>query len=1092
MRKKFYTNIFKTIMVIILLFTIKDVDIRVNAKNNSNYNFTNITTNDGLSQGSVEDIFQDSNGILWFATNDGLNRYDGYEFKVLKGDLGDKNTLWPGLVNSIMEDKDGYLWVGTSGGLSKIDRKNLSVERIGVDKDDANKISDHNIHSIFLDSKKNIWVGTEDGLNAYDYNTKTFEKYLYDKKNIEQFNSVGIMSIAENADNEIIVGTKSGVRIVDKNFKGFKNINSDDKSTINNATINTIYKDKNNDLWIGTLNDGILKLNYETKAVEIIKFDNETENVVAKSMVEDFNGNIWIGTTQGLIKYSEDSIVKYLNRANDVKSLVNDFVLKVYKDKTGLIWIGTYNGISRINTDQKFINYQKIPGELNSLSGESVSGIYEDAQGNLWIGTSNDGLNMLNRKTDTFIHYKNDPNDENTIASDRIRQVTGDLDGNIWIGTSEGLTKIDAKTKKLKTYKYTQGKNSLANNDVRELFVDDNGLIWIGTRHGLDIFDTKTEEFINLNHIFTNNGIEELFVRKIFKDKDDNYWLAVGWKSGLVKIDVKNKKFIKYRYKEGDKSSLSDDIVMSINQGFDGAIWIGTSNGLNCLDQATGEIKIYKEKDGLANSYIYGILLDEQGNLWMSTNGGISKFNVVSKSFENYAYSDGLQGNEFNVISYFKSITGEMFFGGVNGVSSFRPSQLEAKNKMMFPVRISGLFVYNNPDIMYDDVIDLKSEENNFIIDFFVPDFREPDNIKYEYMLEGFDTIWINSDNKRSARYTNIPPGEYVFNVRARLKNGQLSDVNSFNINISKPWYISNIAIVIYIIIVILIILIAINYLKILDGLIRQKTIQLHSEILTKDQLMKDKERLYEEKEKLYEEVIRYEKFRNTYLVNLSHELRTPLNVILSSEQLISSLNKSKNGVEKDNLNKYMKIIKRNSINLLEVINDLIDSSRIKSGAYNIKYSKADIVYLVEEIALSLKSYVEHNGIDLIIDPDIEEKIIDCDKVEIERCIINLISNAVKFSKSEGGTIFINIKEFESEVWIIVRDTGIGISEEHQNIIFDRFTQIETGISSKHFSSGIGLTLVKDIVDLHKGSISLKSELGVGSEFVIKLPIDKK
>lgn len=1090
MKKSFYVNFFKVVIFLSILFATKEIDIQVNAGNNDSYlKFTNITTNDGLSQGTIEDIFQDSDGVLWFATNDGLNRYDGYEFKVLKGDSSNENTLWPGLVNSIEEDKFGYLWVGTSGGLNKIDRKTLKIERIAVNKNEKTKISHHTVHTIFVDSKKNLWIGTENGLNVYDYDSKEFEKYLYDKKNIDKFSTVSINNIAEDADGNILVGTQCGVRAIDKNTNTFKEISDDE--LINEEMINIIFKDKNNNLWIGTANSGILKIDYKTKKVEKVKITGENQKLIVKSMIEDLNGDIWIGTTSGLIKYSENKVVKYVNRADDAKSLVNDFVLTVYRDKAGLIWVGTYNGISRVNTEQKFINYQKIAGVNNSLSGESVSAIYEDSKKNLWIGTTNDGLNMLDRKTDKYVHYKYDLNKENTIASNRIRQITGDLEGNIWVGTSEGLSKIDSKTKKIKNYKYIEGKNSIANNDVRELFVDDNGFIWIGTRHGLDVFNSKTEEFINLDYILENNDIKELFVRRVFKDREGNYWLAVGWKSGLVKIDVKENKVVKYGYREGDKSSLSDDIVMSINQGEDDCIWIGTPNGLNCLNQKTGEVKVYKEKEGLGNNYVYGILIDEQNNLWMSTNGGISKFDIKSKSFENYTYSDGLQGNEFNVTAHFKSNSGEMFFGGVNGVSSFIPSQLNKKNNEMFPVIISNVFVYNNPNIVYEDLINLKSEENNFTIDFFVPDFRDPENIRYEYKLEGFDTEWISSADRRSAIYTNIPPGKYTFNVRAKLKDGRLSGIKRFKINIAKPWYISNLAIVVYIIIIILIIIIAINYVKILDGLIRQKTIQLYSEVLAKDGVIKEKDKLYEEKEKLYQEVIRYEKFRNTYLVNLSHELRTPLNVILSSEQLISSLNTSKNGIEKDNLNKYMKIIKRNSMNLLEVINDLIDSSRIKSGAYNIKYSKADIVYLVEEVALSMKSYVEDNGIELIIDPDIEEKIIDCDQVEIERCVINLISNAVKFSKSEGGKIFIGIKELDSEVWIIVRDSGIGISQEHQSIIFDRFTQIENGISSKHFSSGIGLTLVKDIVDLHKGSIAIKSELGIGTEFTIKLPINK-
>lgn len=1084
--KKTYYKVLCFFYVLITIFIY--IDCSAYADTTDNYmSFNNITTNDGLSQGSVDAIFQDSDGYMWFATNDGLNRYDGNEFKVFKGDNNDSNTIWPGLVSSISEDKFGDIWVGTGGGVAKINKKTFEVKRFYVDKSDAKKVSNQSIVEIFVDSNKNIWIATEDGLNLYSYLTGEFKKYFfYDQINSENKKN-SIIAIEEDDDGNILVASKDNIGCVDKIKEKIVDYKNSRESILANKNIIDMYKCVNNNIWISTSCGEIYKYDLKKNKIVFEKKINEVykkEDLFVRTIGGEADGSIWFGTNNGLYKYYDetDEFFKYVNKPYDLKTLVNNTISSIYTDRTGLVWVGTLNGISMINPQQKFINYQKRFGQENTLSGKSISGVYEDEFGDLWIGTNVSGLNKLDRKKDIYSYYKYDENNENSILSNNVWQVTGDKKGNVWVATKEGLSKIDIKTNKITNYvNDKENKNSLSNNDVREIFIDDKGLIWIGTRNGLDVFNPKNNTFTNLNHIIINSGINELFVRRIFQDSKGNYWLAAGWHSGLLKLDVKSKQIKVYNHNKEGKSFLSDNMVMGINEGLNGDIWVATTNGLNKIEYDTDQIISYKEKDGMGNSYAYGVLVDDIGNIWVSTNGGISKLDVETNKFENYTYIDGLQSNEFNVTSDFKSKSGEMFFGGVDGVSSFMPNELNKSEKKAENVIISEMHVYNNSNIKYSELVELNYNENNFTINFILPEYRDPGSVKYEYILEGFDEEWVLAENRRDAIYTNIPPGKYNFKVRAKLKGGNISKETTFKIVVKKPWYISNIAISTYFAILIMIIFLCINYVKILDNLVRQKTLQLNAEIFAKD-------KLHEEKETLYEELLMYEKFRNTYLVNLSHELRTPLNVILSSQQLISSLNNSENGIDNNKINKYMEIIKSNSKNLLEVINDLIDSSKIKSGAYNITFEKNDIVYIVEEVALSMKSFVENEGLELTIDPEIEEKIIDCSKKDIERCVINLISNSVKFT--EQGSIYISIREDGDFVEISVKDSGKGISKEDQSIIFDRFTQIEEGVSSKHFSSGIGLNLVKDFVELHKGKVSLVSELGKGSEFIIRLPIN--
>ena len=1051
--------------------------IKTSAEENNKYlKFTNISTNDGLSQGSIYSIYRDEDGYMWFGTNDGLNRFNGYDFEVIKANYKNENTLYPGIIGCIVEDKEGFLWVGTSAGLCKLDKKTLKVERIEADINDPKKTSNKHIWSLCIDSKNNLWVGTENGLNKYNFQTKEFKKYFNDKNNNESLSDNFITSIQEGNNGEIYVATKDGLNILDTNTDKIIRV---PKEKLPSGYIIKLYKDSKNNMWISTQNKGIVKLNLNTKKFDNLEKINKLygfEKFAINDMYEDFQNNIWLGSKGGLIKYSLDDneVEKYVNNPYDRESLINNSIQSIYRDKDGLMWIGTYNGISIVNPTERFIHYKNKPGEKNTLSGNSIGGIYEDKDGDMWIGTTNDGLNYLNRKTNEIIHYQLDKNNPNSISSNTIFQVTGDDYGNIWVGTKNGLCRINKKTGNIKRYKHNDNKNSLVNNDVKEVFVDNKGYLWIGTRDGLDVFDIKKEKFKNLDYLLKENNIEETFIRRIFQDSKGNYWIATGWYGGLIKIDPNKRKVINYKSIKGNKNSISDNAVKGITEDKEGNIWVTTSFGLNKLNPRTEEFKVFTEEDGLANNYAYGVLTDEDDNIWVSTNGGLSKYDKKSNTFNNFTFVDGIQNNEFNGTAEYKCKDGEMFFGGINGVTAFYPKNIK-NNITTSKVTIGDFKVYNNKDIRLNgDKVTLKNNENTFSFEFFLPDYRRLKSLNYEYMLEGFDKDWIFLDKGNYVRYTNIAPGDYVFKVRARDKNGNIGETKSVNIKINKPWYNSNLAYIIYISILIGLIYFIINYFKILNGLVKERTEELNKELL--------------ENEKMYNKLLKYEKYRNTYLVNLSHELRTPLNVILSSEQLISALNKKESKIPKKDLDKYMKIIKKNSKTLLKVINDLIDSSRITSGSYKLNIEKTDIVYLVEEVALSMKSYIESNGLELIIDPEVEEKIIECDKTNIERCVMNLISNAIKFTR-EKGTIFIGIEDHGDTVDIIVRDNGIGIPKEHQNIIFNRFSQLETQVSSKHCSSGIGLTLVKSLVELHNGKITLVSEVGVGSEFRITLKV---
>ncbi|SHI70056.1 Signal transduction histidine kinase [Clostridium cavendishii DSM 21758] len=1048
--------------------------------NEKEYKFKRMTIEDGLAQSSAQVIFQDSKGYMWFGTSDGLNRYDGYNFVSYKYKLNDENSLVSNYVDGIAEDKDGSLWVATSKGLNRLDPNTNKITRYTSDStSETNKLSNYNVWSVVVDKNGFKWAGTTDGLNKIDNSTGKIVKFFNDEKD-ENSLSNNFITCLYAEDDLLWVGTKNGINIYDEKINKFTRYEhfDNDINSISDKFIRKIYKDRKGDIWIATEN-GLDKYNRQNNNFTRYKILNTEDFVLSNrimDMLEDSNGEFWVATADGIAKLDRDTgkFTRYKNNYYDTQSLISNNVLTLFEDKSGMIWVGTYKGISLFNPNAKFQNYKKDPVNPNSINAESLNGILEDDEGLIWIGTDEGGVNVLNRETKEVKHYMYEKGNNNSLSDNHVYTILQDNDGEIWIATYDGLNKYNKTKKEFTRYKHDKlDKNSLTTNEIRFLYQDKDGILWVGTRDGLNSFDKRTNKFTRYKEFFNEKGIEDNFISAIYEDSNGTLWIGCSIEGGLVRFDKKTKETKIYRYNASDENTISFNSIRSIAEDSKGNLWIATNYGLNKLDTKEEKFTRYIEKDGLINNYVYGVLIDKEDNPWASTNGGLSKLNVSKNCFTNYTITDGLQSNEFNAYSCFKSKTGEMFFGGINGLNSFMPQNI--KEKQYTPdIIIENFKVLDKPKILNDD-INLKYDENFFSLEFFMPDFRSPNKIEYEYKLEGADKDWIYSKGRNFANYTNIKDGNYVFKVKARNSNGIWSKEKSVRINIATAPWKSKWAYCFYGLTVIFIIYLVWNYVKILETLVRQRTNQLNNKLA--------------ENKKLYKRLIKNEKFKNDYFVNLSHELRTPLNVILSTVQLIDKLNDEKFKLNKDNINKYMKIIKRNSDNLLKIINDLIDTSKIEAGSYKIETKSIDIVYLLEETALSMKEFIESNGLELIIDPEVEERYIECAEDDIQRCIINLLSNAVKFTP-EGGVIYVSLYDKENFIEISIKDTGIGIKEEDRELIFNRFGQASNEVICKKNikSSGIGLTLVKYLVEMHGGSISVESEINKGSEFIIKLP----
>ena len=1061
MNKKY---IIYMLLLIILLITTNIV--YVSAYNN--INFKNITSEDGLSQGTVETIIQDDQGYIWLGINDGLCRYNGYEFKIYKHDEELENSITNNYIVDIKQDNSGNIWVGTANGLSKIDTKTDLITNYNMN-DEEKSLSHYNIGDILITKSGDVLVGTSDGLNIY--NEKKDEFYRIFNKDSD-LSSQFIRSLAEDENQNIWVATNNGIDKIDiknnKNIISFKTGHG--KFDISENDIYVVRYDPKGYIWAGALKEGLNRIDINTNEVKQYKNDDRDEKSLpgnyVKDILRDSSGNLWVGTDNGLAKYNEqtENFATYKNKIYDKTSLVNDEVFSIQEDESGLIWVGTYAGISMFDPNTNIEHYKKDPFDENSISDNSIHGIYEDKDGLLWVGTNSKGVNVINRKNYNVKHL-NKTSKDYPISDDNINDVVG-IDNKIFIATKNGLNEVD---KDLKTINIYNTEDGICNNNITALFADSKKNVWIGTANGISVLNTNTNEIIDITDILTNHNIEDQYIKVIYEDSKGNYWVGCFIDGGLVKIDPNKRTIENYRNKKEDKTSISSNNIRSIVEDKNGNIYIGTSYGLNKLNESNNTFERYLEKDGLSNNTVYGLLVDDNNNLWASTNLGISKLDTNTMTFETFNIIDGFQGNEFNGRAYYKNKSGELFFGGINGLNIFRPDDINRSRYV--PTVIFDEFKVNGK--VYKDINnqEFKYNENTINISVFISNYKNTKNIQYMYKLEGVSDSWDIS-RSNNINYSDLAPGTYTLKIKARSYSGKVSDESAVKFIIKPPIWKSKAAILIYLIIITIVIYRTINSVKRLDNLVKNKTLQLTKEMEKNDKLLK--------------KVIELEKRKNNYFVNLSHELRTPLNVISSTEQLVTELNKSKDGIGKSKLNGCMQVVRRNTKRLLNLINNIIDTAKIESGSYQLNIREHDIVYIVEEATLSLKDYIERKGIELIIDPEMEEKIIKCDEHEIERCIVNLVSNAAKFTP-EGGTIEVTIEDLDEKVKIIVKDTGIGIDKKYHDSIFNRFNQvIDQGAESKG-GSGLGLTITKQIIDMHGGQISVESELGKGCKFIIIL-----
>jgi PAS domain S-box-containing protein len=860
--------------------------------------FRRLGTEQGLSQSNVICMLQDSRGFMWFGTRDGLNKYDGYKFTVYKNNSHDPGSLVNNFIRDIAEDKDGNLWIATSGGVSRYDREKDRFTSYKHNVLDGFSLSHNFALSILVDSQDLIWVGTEDGLNVLDAATGKFTRYMHNPNDMTSISDRHIRTIFEDSRNNIWVGTfNGGLNWFGRQTKKFTRFVYDptDSTTLSNNNVYTIFEDSKHRFWIGTDGGGLNLFNRVSGRFSHYKKKDNADNTIAANSVyainEDTENNIWLGSENGGLNIfnPESGIFQtYQYDKTNNASLSNNSVYSIYRDTKGNMWVGTFNGGVNLLTPEirRFGHYKREAFE-NSLSDDNVLCIYEDSKKKIWIGTDGGGLNLFDPVTGHFTHYRHEKNNPNSICGDYVLSVQEDSKGNLWIGTWGGGVTVFNKAKN--TYRHFKNNpadaSSLSSNNAWVIYEDRDKNIWIGSfGGGLNLFDPATNSFTRYEYSEKNKAsVSGNKIHAIYEDSDGELWISTsGW--GLNVFNKKTKKFSHFFHSDENSNSISNNNIGTIYEDRNKNIWFCTMDGLSSYNKNTGRFTNYTTADGLPNNVIFGILEDDKGNFWLSTNKGISCFDPVKKTCRNYGISDGLQSNEFKQKAYCKSYNGQMYFGGINGFNQFHPDSIKL-NSFDPPLVITGFQVFNKEVAISNDTLaspltksitetkEITIPYKNSVISFEFASINYvlSEKKSYQYMLEGFDTKWNDIGGRRTATYTNLDPGTYIFKVRGVDSDGNWSEKETtLKVIITPPFWLTwwfRTLVVLFVISIL-----AVIYRIRVSNITKQKEKLERQVKLRTDEILQKKEEMrknVEELERLKEDLLQEKYFLDSLMSNM-------------------------------------------------------------------------------------------------------------------------------------------------------------------------------------------------------------------------------
>ncbi|MBN1791762.1 MAG: hypothetical protein JW830_14775 [Bacteroidales bacterium] len=1049
--------------------------------------FKHYSVKEGLSQSEIKCIFQDSDGFMWFGTQNGLNKFNGYTFERFFYNPNDPTSISSSWIFGITEDARGNLWIATKGGLNKYDKKTGHFTRVNHQRP-GSVINDLFVYGISSDDSF-LYINTPPDLSVLNYITGELESYT------NRFSYEGILydigfPVICDKEGLIWFGTAHGLGCFDPGSRQFKNFNHDvrDHQSLSDNQITALYEDRAGNILVGTAN-GLNKYDKKSKVFvhwfHEINQNSSLSNSFIRSITQDHNGTVWIGTEEGGLNRMTSGIgenaaefTHFRSLADNTSYISHDIVYSLYEDNSRNLWIGTIAGIDKMDLKKKkFHHYKKTddPASVDLLDNV-IASLYKDVDGKLWIGNWNKGLNILDRSNGKVIHYSSSFQGKMHIPENNVHVIFRDRSGRIWLGTRNGVfifVRDPDRFVPFQEYLDIEDSGYFSRNRVYCILEDTDANIWIGTGNGIFVLDVKTKATrIFQAHSDPSPALSNNLVYSLLEDRDRHIWIATS--NGLDRYVPQDGTMHHYLRQQESISTLCDNYTISLCEDAEGNIWIGTSTGVNRFDKADSVFTCFTMNEGLPSNIIYDIVEDENNDLWFTTGNGLARYDPVSRKISPFTLEEGVQGMEFNLKAVLKGEDGELFFGGMDGFISFYPDSLR-DNDFIPPVKITA-FEKENDGMrsnvsMYAGEVNLTYRDYSFTIEFAALDYTDPLKNQYVYQLEPLSEKWISTGNRRFVHFTKLPPGEYVFRVRGTNNDGLWNDTPTIlRIKITPPWWKSRFAFLAYALLALAIIYLYIKWRE--RVLIREKkNLELKIRERT-EEIMRQKDKLDE-----------LNSTKDKFFSILAHDLKGPFSSLYSMSDLLS---RNFDTIEEDDRRAGLSKIHQ----LGELINKLIENllawSKSQRGGMTFTPVRFNLTKLVEVNVNLHKVMAGEKGI--VLKNTVEKDLYAFGDGEMINTVIrNLVSNAVKYT-THGKTVEVEVKEMPENFVVLVKDQGVGISPENRQKLFRIDVKYKTNGTAGETGTGLGLLLCREFVEKNGGEIWCDSEENRGTTFHFTVP----